>query len=472
MITSLPLTNVTADTIQQELIDRISVQFPDWTDQQASNNMIMLLEQISGVAELLYAYINRMAREAFIQYALDPNNVFAHAKGLGYLPKFQTPSVLTAFITSTSPVSANTVIPAGTRFSTNVSGIFYETTQDITMASGFRQAGPVQMYQQVSNLDTFTGSGLANQSLTLNGSPVMPTTLVVKVNNITWTYQPNFNNSDSNSTDYTWVMTAAGNCIIAFGDGINGKKVPLNATITATYKTGGGSTGAILADQLAQCVSTVQDAGTHATLSLSASNDLAATPGADPETLNQVRYNAIASIKAPRVLVSRQDIEDAVAQVPGVQVASAVNWEVSPNIPRYLVELFIVPVGGGQPTPDLVDAINTQLSTTTPIVMGVTAVVVPPTYVTLNFTVQVGVLPGYSQTTINNNVATTIRNLFDPTQVNAFNYKPKFGMSIYMSQLIAILQQISGVNFINITVPGDTQLDINVFPLVGAITFV
>jgi len=91
VITSLPLTNVTADTIQQELIDRISVQFPDWTDQQASNNMIMLLEQISGVAELLYAYINRMAREAFIQYALDPNNVFAHAKGLGYLPKFQTP---------------------------------------------------------------------------------------------------------------------------------------------------------------------------------------------------------------------------------------------------------------------------------------------------------------------------------------------------------------------------------------------
>jgi hypothetical protein len=472
VIDSLPLTNVTADTIQQESIDRISVSFPDWTDQQASNNMIALLETNSAVAEMLYAYINRMAREAFIQYALDPANVFAHAKGLGYVPKFQTPSMVSGTIVSTTKVTANTVIPAGTRFNSVQSGVYYETSQDVTMASGTNTAGPVTLLQQVSTQDTFTGSGLANQSITLNSSPVMPATIILKVNNISWNFQPNFNNSTPNSTDYTWSTTPAGVCTIAFGDGINGKKVPINATMTVAYKTGGGSAGSITANQLGSCVSTVLDAGTHATLSLAASNNLAATPGSDPETINQVRYNAIAGIKAPRVLVTRQDIEDAVAQVPGVQVASAVNWEISPNIPRYLVELFVVPIGGGQPTDVLVAAINTQLSTTTPLVMGVTAVVVPPTYTTLNFVIQVGVLPGYAQTTVNNTVGSAVQNLFDPTQENSFNFVPQFGMSVHMSQLIAILQQLPGVDFLNITAPGDTQLDINQFPVVGSITFV
>lgn len=473
MIDSLPLTNVTADTIQQELIDRISVDFPDWTDQQASNNMLVFLETGSAVAEMLYAYINRMAREAFLQYAIDPNNVTGHAKGLGYIPKYQSPSMVSAMIVCVTKVTANTVIPAGTRFSTNISNLYYETLQDITMTTGTNVAGPVELLQQVSNTDTFTGTGLSNQSITLNSFPVMPTTIVLQVNGAAWNNQPDFNNSGSNSTDYVWQMTAAGNCTIAFGDGINGKKVPINATISVTYKTGGGSAGAITANQLGACVSAVQDGGTHSALSLSATNALAATPGADPENIYQIRYNAIAAIKSPRVLVTRQDIQDAVSQVPGVQVASAVNWEIpaAANLPRYLVELFVVPVGGGQPSDDLISAINTQISVTTPIVMGVTAVVVPPTYTTLNFAIQAGVLPGYSQTTVNNSIATAIRNLFDPTQQNSYNFNPQFGMTVRMSPIIAILQQLPGVDFVNINAPGDTQLNINEFPVVGTILF-
>ena len=61
MITELPVTAVTADEVQQELIAKIRGYFPDWTDNQASNNMIMLLETLSALSELEFAYVNRLA---------------------------------------------------------------------------------------------------------------------------------------------------------------------------------------------------------------------------------------------------------------------------------------------------------------------------------------------------------------------------------------------------------------------------
>jgi predicted phage baseplate assembly protein len=471
-ISELPLTNVTADTIKQELVDRIKVFFPDWTDQQDSNNMIMLLEQMSALAEMEYTYINKMAREAFIQYALDPRNVAAHARGLGYTPRYQSPSVVQAHIVSSTPLVAATVIPAGTKFGTVIAGVMYETTEDVTMQAGTTVSDLVTLKQQESWYDDFSGTGDPTQQVNLNHTGVMPDTIQVVVNGVSWDYVDNFIDSNSNSTVFTYLVNTDGTTTVIFGNGVTGKKVPASAAGRVYYKTGGGKSGAIGPKQLSSAVSEVRDTGNGALLSLTAVNDVAATHGADVENIDQIRKHAVANLRAPRVLLTTQDIEDAVSSLAGVQVCKAVNWELVPSLPHYLVEVFVVPVGGGQPTQSLIDQVMSFITVTKPLVMGHKPLVIGPTYKTMDFKIQVFAKNGYSQVSVNNAVKQFLLNLFDPSTEPVWGFSPEFGMGVYSSQISAMLQQVEGVRNLAILSPGDTELAMNEFPVVGNVTFV
>lgn len=471
MVTELALTSTTAVAIQQELTDRIKVFFPDWTDNQDSNNMIMLLEQIAGVFELEYAYINRLARECFIQYALDPANVFAHARGLGYTPQYQTPAMVTAVIQSASPVTADTVVPKGTQFTCNLSGVIYETSEDTTIPSGQTSSPDVTLKQQQSWIDSYTGTGAPNQNLVLNQIPVMPVTIGMTVDGVVWNYVSNFVDSTSTDFVFTNVVDSNGVCTIVWGNGVTGKKPVLNAAVSITYSTGGGSANTIGPNQLTTCISDVRDGGNNVLLSLNAFNEFAAVPGSDVETAPQVVTHALANLKAPRVLLTRQDIQDFVSTLSGVQLCTVVNWEVNPQLPHYMVQIFLIPVGGGQPTSDLEAAVLNAVTVTKPAVMGVKVFVFGPTYRTLNFNIQLGILSGFTSTTVQNTIRQTMIALFNPAVITP-GFTIGFGLPVFMSQIIAILQQLPGVQNIAILAPGDTVIGLNEYPVLGTVSFV
>lgn len=473
-VDQLPLTSVTADSLLQELIARLSVKFPDWTDNQDSNNMIMLLEAISMVSEMNFAYINRMAREAFIMQALDPRNVFAHARGLGYTPRWQTPSYVSAVIQSSTIVTADTEIPAGTQFNTILPGIVYETTEPVVIRAGATLSDEVLMKQWVSYTDNATGTGAANQMYDLNNYPVMPDEVAVTVNGVGWTFVKNFVDSLATDTHYTTYTNSNGVCTVIFGNGATGKKPPVNANIQMAYKTGGGSKGVIGAQQLTNAISDVNDAGSGQPLSLTGVNALAAVPGGDVETMDQVRYHAVDNLRVPQALLTLDDIESAVTQIPGVQVAQAVNWKTLSSLPRQMIEVFIVPVGGGQPSDQLKSDVNTLLTVTKPVVLGHEIVVMGPTYRTMNYNIQLNVSTGYTQVSVQNVIRQALINMYDPAYdpVNGYSgFKPEFGMGIYTSVQIAILQQLAGVRNLAILSPADTQLAVNEFPVLGTVTF-
>lgn len=469
MITNLPVTTVTADAIKQDLINMLMTMYPDWTDQQDSNSMIMLLEALSALAELNYGYINRLARECFIQYALDPNNVYAHARGLGYIPQYQTSSTVTAVIQSASAVTADTTIPAGTQFS-SILGAVYETVAAVLIRRGQSNSTPVILAQQQSWTDIFDGTNGPNQQYVLNQTPVMPSSLDVKVDGGTWSYVKNFVDNDATDPVYTWYIDGAGNCSIVFGNGVSGKKPALDAVISITYKTGGGSALAVPANGLSNSLSNVTDAGNNVLLSLTAYNAMAAVPGADAETVAQVKAHAIANLIAPAVLLTRADVEAAVTQLPGVQAAKVVNWENEPLLSRNYIQIFVMPVGGGTPSQNLLDSVTILLTQTKQLVMGVTPIALAPQYVTLDFNINLGVKQGYTKGAVENDIIAALVDMFDPTQTTD-GFLIGFGQEVYMSQITSILQRVSGVNNVNITTPGDTPLLLNQFPLLGTITF-
>lgn len=469
MVMQLPVTTVTADDVQTELNGLLQTQFTDWTDTQASNNMIMLTEILSAIAELEYAYINRLARECFIQFALDPRNVFAHAQGLGYTPQFQTSSTVSAVIQSASAVTADTTIPTGTQFTSTLNAV-YETIAAVIIRAGQTSSTPVVLAQRQSWVDTYSGTGAGNQTVTLDQTPVMPNSIVVTVNGVVWSFVVNFVNSDSTDTVYSWSEDGTGVCTIAFGNGITGKAPPVNAVTTVAYQTGGGSAMSIPANGLGSCISDVTDGGSGVLLSLNAYNALAAAPGADVETVGEIKANAVSSLIAPRVLLTRLDVQNAVSALPGVQACSAVNWEIAPTMARNVIQIYIMPTGGGVASADLLASVITYLTVTKQIMMGVTPTAFTMNYVTLNFVIAMGVLSGYTLGAVQNQVIAALVNMFNPTIVTP-NFTIGSGLEVFMSQVIAQLQQIAGVQNLNITAPGDTPISLNQFPLLGTITF-
>lgn len=469
---SLPLTTVTVDSLKQELIDRISASFPDWSDQRDSNNMIMLLEALGALAEMNYAYINRMGREAFLLFSLDPRNVIAHAKGLGYTPRFQAPSSVSAIIVSATPLSDTTVIPVGTKFGATIPGITYETVDSVSIQAGQLASPPVILKQQESWADDFLGTGLTSQQVQLNNTPVMPTSIQVIIDGVEWTYVDTFVDADATSLVFTWLMTTSGNATVVFGNGISGKKPVANAAGRVFYKTGGGKSGAIGPNQLGTTLSVIVDVGNGAILSLTAVNTVASVPGSDAETIDQIRTHAIANLRAPRVLMTLSDIEDAVSAVAGVLGVKAVNWELTPALPHYIVQVYLVPNGLGQPNAQLLADVTTLLTVTKPLVMGHQLSIFGATYRNLDFQISVAVKSGFVLATVQNAVRQQLLNLFDPTISNVWGFIPQFGMGVFMSQIIAVLQQVDGVRNLAVLVPGDTQLAMNEYPLLGNINFV
>jgi hypothetical protein len=469
---TLPLTAVSAADVQQQLINLLKSVFPDWTDTQASNNMIMLLELLSAITEMDYAYINRMARESFIQYALDYRNVLAHARSLGYRPAYQSPSTVTAVISSASVAVDDIVIPAGTQFASKINGVVYQTVSDTTIPQGLQQSDGVDLWQWVSYTDQYTGTGYPSQQLTLNQTPVVPSSVVVTVDGSVWNVVETFVDSVASDHVFTYTMDLSGNYTIQFGDGVSGSKVPNGSDVVVTYNTGGGSANAVGPDGLTTGLSNVVDTGTGTLVSLTAYNAVAAVPGGNAETTAQIKARAPISVQAPRCLLTLLDIQNAVDALPGVFSSIAASWREIPALPRYLIEIFVAPVGLGVPSTDLINDINTLLTVTKPLVMGVTPVISGPTYVTHNYSFQVFAKTGYSQNAVQNSVSALMKALYantDPLQYAGFVVG--FGVPIFMSAIIALIQQLPGVRNVVVLSPGDLQLSIDQFPVLGTISF-
>ena len=470
----LPLLATDFESIKAELINRAKALFPDWSDVQESNNMIMLIEMFAGTQEQTIVYLNRQARECFLKYAQDPSNVEALAWGLGYTPKYQTPSSVSAMIAASGAPEGSTPIPAGTKFSTTMDNVFYETVNSFTFPAGATSVGPVLLNQQETWDISGTGTGLPNQTVSLIKSPVMPTSIVAIVDGKVWEQVEHFVDSDATSEHYKVTVDLYGYATLHFGDGVNGKMPSGGGGIGGTYKTGGGKNGAIAANQLSTCVSSILDSMSGKPLSLSASNAFAAVPGGDKETVDQIRVRAPSNLKTPRSLLTLEDIEAEVIQLPGIEAVKAVNWLLTPALPHHIVQVYVAPTGaaltGATPTAALIASVETFITVTKPIVMGNVPQVMGPTYRVVDYTIQVGIKPGYEAVDVTGRVTAQLRALFDLETENIWGFKPTFGHQIYESHLIMILQQVPGVRNVNIVSPGNVLLAANEYPRLGTVT--
>ena len=144
-------------------------------------------------------------------------------------------------------------------------------------------------------------------------------TLTVQVNELDWTEAGNLLELGPRDRGYITQTDDSEQTSIIFGTGENGVRVPTgNGNIKAVYRYGTGSSGNVDAQQISQLAT--QPLGVKSVV-----NPLPATGGADGDTVSQARRNVPIAVLALDRLVSVQDYADFARAYAGIAKASSVR---------------------------------------------------------------------------------------------------------------------------------------------------
>jgi hypothetical protein len=473
--------------LRDELIARIQDRIPEWTASDPSDFGVALVEAFAYMGDLISYYIDRNANESLITTATQRDSVINIAQTYGYIPAGyrQAFTLLTISNTSASAVS----IPAGTVVSgevvsgDTVTTVYFTTNADVTIDP---QVGESPGAEDVSVLEgryvtvvsdntniygelIGTSTGLPNMSFELGEVPSVDgtTELYVQDGDVysKWTQVQHLLDNGPADLVYQVNTDANNNVLITFGDGVSGVIPTIHSEIRANYMVGGGLIGNVPSDTLVDIVY-VPGLSTNETTALQSiitvTNAAPAIGGSDPETTNQIRVSAPASLRAANRAVTLQDYADLSLSVSGIGKANAyaeiwtsVTVYIAPS--RSSVDSDVAPGLDdlGDPTIEydrLKEDLENYLSDK--ILLGTTVTIQPPTYVDLIITLQYVKLDQYTTAEVELSLKQAL--------LTSFGYNGmKFQDTIYPQDIEFSLNQVPGVKTVKVTslhIQGDTGL--------------
>lgn len=459
---SVDYTSRDFQSILADLTDLIPSFMPEWTSRSQNDFGIVMLEMFSYVADGLHFYADRIANESFLETATQRSSLLRLARMLNYVPTGNVAA--TATLSFTNSTGGSLVVPAQTTVVTvptisTDTPVTFETSASLTVPAN--STATVAASHGVTHTSELLGSsdGGLDQTFPLFNSPVVDGSVTVSVDEggvVAWSYVPNLLLSAAADKAYTLLLDENDVVSVRFGDGANGKIPDRGASITATYRVGGGSIGNVAPHTLTRITSTVP-AG------ITVDNSAAATGGADSESSDSIRVNAPLSLQALNRAVTLNDYANLAVNYPQVAKAKATS-----SVPTS-VNVYVAKAGAATADSTLLAGVLGYLNDRKPV--STTVTVLNATYVGIDVSVTVHVLPQYTQAGVQAGCSTAIAALF------AFD-NVIFGDLITPSDIHTVLNAVDGVAYIDITLldrAGGTgnaavQLADNEIPQAGTFT--
>lgn len=180
-----------------------------------------------------------------------------------------------------------------------------------------------------------------NQTFTLKKSPLTyladgagyRSTLRVYVNGIQWIEVGSLYDQPPTARVFVVERAADHSALVRFGDGVNGARLPSGTgNVVATYRYGSGAASPPAGRLTTMLARPANLASIH--------NPVAVSGGADPQSPDDVRRDAPASVFTFGRAISAVDYEVVAGQAPGVTRASA-RWSFDPTRQRSTVTLYV-----------------------------------------------------------------------------------------------------------------------------------
>ncbi|HET6336097.1 MAG TPA: putative baseplate assembly protein [Polyangiales bacterium] len=451
---------ITADYTQRDyasilasLLDHATLRVPEWTDRSANDLGRLLLETTAYSADVILYYLDRLAAESFPNTASERRSVIDLLSLIGYT--LATPAAAAADLQLTFPNDSNlpVTIQIGARFATKaapgkppIEFVFLPQagvdTTIVRSGAGGQVTAQISARQATRVVAEIVGrsTGEANQTLVLKQTPVIlprdpesQEVLEVEVDPGTglerWTKRATLLYSLSGDKHFITRVRDTDEVEIVFGDGTYGAVPPPNAEVRATYLIGGGSTGNVGPGTITEVKSGVSVTGT-------CTNPLAASGGADRETLENARRQAPLVFRSLQRAVTATDYAVLAQSVEGVAraVAIAPGWN--------YVDLYVVAAGIAAPSVDLQARLLTFFSSRKSVttLLNVRA----PVFVNVSCSLSVGIEPNFYQ-------ADVLRRVHDAIQALFTIERLEFGQTFYSSKLFEAAELVAGVAFVQLT---------------------
>lgn len=291
-------------------------------------------------------------------------------------------------------------------------------------------------------IEEVLGSGdgnLTNQRFALKKPPLtyVPTTtasganstLQVRVNGILWQEVPSLYPLTAQDQSYIIRIEDDGTTTVTFGDGIKGSRLPTGEeNITATYRSGIGLDGNVGVDSLSLLK-------TRPLGIIEVTNPLPATGASAPESLEEARTKAPATVRTLDRIVSLPDFEDFVRGFAGIGKAQAVEvWHEETQ----LVHITIASVNGAEVLRE--SNLYTNLIAAIDLARDPLQKVQVDSYERLLFNLEARLLldPRYQAEALENKVIAALKSTF------AFERR-QFAQAVTASEVVAVIQKIAGV---------------------------
>ncbi|MCK6554646.1 putative baseplate assembly protein [Candidatus Binatia bacterium] len=264
-----------------------------------------------------------------------------------------------------------------------------------------------------------------------------------------WTAQRDLLGSTGDDRHFVAEVDDTGRACLRFGDGELGRQPDAGATFKATYRIGNGAAGNVGAEAIFHIVFRDRRSGA----SLRARNPLPARGGVDPEPLAEVKLLAPHAFRSrPERAITADDYarlaeRTAADHFVGVErAAAALRWTGS----WYEAQVAIDPAGRQTAGPEVANRIAGYLHRYRR--MGHDLVVQQARYVPLDIQMHVCVLPHY----LRGHVEAALLDVFSNRIMNDGRrgfFHPdnlSFGGGIFLSQLVAAAQAVSGVESVQV----------------------
>jgi len=286
----------------------------------------------------------------------------------------------------------------------------------------------------------------ANQQFTLSQPPLtylpapipsgVASTLEVYVNDVRWQEVENLIQLSPTDCGYVTQTDSHDNTTIIFGNGKHGARLPSgNENVKAVYRTGIGQGGNVAAEKITQL--TMQPLGLSGVL-----NPIAATGGADPESHDEIRRNAPLGIISLNRAVSVPDYANFARSFTGIGKANAQRLS---NGSRQIVHITIAGADdiyidrNSDLYRSFVQALYQFGDPYQPLKVEMRELML------LIISANVRILANYQWAS----VARTIRTaLFDKF---SFEHQ-ELGQDVVLSKVITTIQQVPGVNYVNVDI--------------------
>lgn len=287
--------------------------------------------------------------------------------------------------------------------------------------------------------DDLAANGMSNADLRIVTDPKTGQTTEVWVR---WRLQPTLLFSGPNDRHFMLERTT-GRLIL--GDGVHGRIPPAGAdnVLANQYESGGGTIGNVPAGAISQLLSGVTAQGV--------SNPRMAEAGADGESIAQVLDRGPLIMRHRHQGVARLDYEALAQQAsPGVAVARAYPVMRPNGLPSPgWVTLVVIPQSTDpqpQPTNDLRQLVHDYITARAPAVLEGLAVI-GPTYFLVGVNASISPIDPSSAGPVGDAVRAALTAFLHPLIGGPDGKGWPFGRSVYLSDVAALVESISGVDY-------------------------